>query len=59
LEININDYIKCSIIEIEIILWEGEKYFPFYFINFNKEDEPYFHIYFDDREKEIKKNFSS
>ena len=55
LEININDYIKCSKIEIEIILWEGEKYLPFDFINVNKEDEPYFHIYFDDSEKEIKK----
>ena len=56
LEININDYIKCSKIEIEIILWEGKKYPPFYFINVNKEDEPYFHFYFDDNEKEIKKH---
>ena len=54
LEININDYIKCSKIEIEIILWEGKKYLPFDFINVNKEDEPYFHVYFDDSEKEVK-----
>ena len=56
LEININDYIKCSKIEIEIILWEGKKYLPFDFINVNKEDESYFHFYFDDNEKEIKKH---
>ena len=56
LEININDYINCSKIEIEIILWEGKKYLPFNFINVNKEDEPYFHFYFDDNEKEIKKH---
>ena len=55
MEININDYIKCSKIEIEIILWEGKHYFPFSFINVNKEDEQYFHVYFDDSEKEAKK----
>ena len=54
-EININDYIKCSKIEIEIILWEGKKYFPFSFINISKEDEAYFHIYFNDSKEEIKK----
>jgi len=55
MKININDYIKRSKIEIEIILWKGKNYFPFDFINVNKEDEPYFHIYFDDSEKEVKK----
>ena len=55
LEININDYIKFSKIEIEIVLVEGPHYFSFKFINVNKEDEQYFHVYFDDSEKEIKK----
>jgi len=55
LEINRNDYIKCSKIEIEIILWEGKRDLPYSFINVNKEDEQYFHVYFDDNEKEIKK----
>ena len=55
LEININDYIKFSKIEIEINLQEGKHYFPFSFIKVNQEDEQYFHVYFDDSEKEIKK----
>jgi len=55
LEININDYIKFSKIEIEIVLIGGKYYFSFPFINVNKEDEQYFHVYFDDSEKEIKK----
>ena len=46
---------NCSKIEIEIILWEGKKYLPFDCINVNKEDEPYFHIYYDDNEIEINK----
>ena len=33
MEININDYIKRSKIEIEIILREGKNYLPFDFIN--------------------------
>ena len=53
-KININhkDYEKLSEIEIEIIPIENE-YGPF--ININKEDEIYYHIYFNDEKKEIKR----
>ena len=58
LKININDYKEYleiySPIEIEII--------PVFnkhgqFININKEDEKYFHIYFNGNKKEIKRNY--
>ena len=56
LDININDYIKFSqlysSIEIEIKITKGE-YGEF--INFEKEDKQYFHIYFNNYEKEIKR----
>ena len=58
LNININDYIYCSEtytkIELEII---PKKKIYGEFINiFNKDDESYFHIYFNDSKEEIKRN---
>ena len=46
LNININDYKECSIIELEII-FSGTKHGQF--INFDKSDEKYFHIYVDNK----------
>ena len=55
LNININDYYECSlIIEIEIKP-KKRKYGKF--INFHGENQKYYHIYFDDNKKEIKRNY--
>ena len=58
LKLNINDYkIFCelySTIEIEITPAKN-KYGKF--INFNKEDELYYHIYFNNDKEEIKRNY--
>ena len=58
INLNINDYKNYSeiysSIEIEIIpnnIEYGE------FININKEDESYYHIYFNNNKKEMKKNY--
>ena len=52
LEISIDNYKKFSQIEIEITP-EENKYGKF--ININKNEDIYFHIYFNDGTKEIKK----
>ena len=54
IEINIYDYKLYSEIEIEIRTDYGE-YGKF--INYKKEDEKYYHIYFDNNEEEIKRNY--
>ena len=52
---NLNDYIDYSDIEIELI---PARYKYGKFINIlKKEEEPYFHIYFDDRPNRIKRNY--
>ena len=52
LNISINDYKKFSQIEIELIPAENQ-YGEFIHIN-NKEDEKYYHIYFNNNTEEIK-----
>ena len=56
LNININNYKefseKFSLIELEIILFKN---IYEHFINIKEEDKKYFHIYFNDNKKEIKK----
>ena len=54
LNININDYRECSKIEIELKLVDRE-YDKF--INIPKKDKEYYHIYFDNSKKEIKRNY--
>ena len=56
LEISIDNYKKFSQIEIEITP-EENKYGKF--ININKNEDIYFHIYFNEGTKEIKKNYSN
>ena len=53
LNLNINDYEDLAKIEIEIKLAD-KKYGEF--INIPDEDKKYFHIYFDNSNKEIKRN---
>ena len=57
LEININDYIECSEIysNIEIEIIPKKKEYGI-FININKDEESYYHIYFNNNKNEIKKN---
>ena len=54
ININVEDYEKCSLIEIEIIPVKN-KYGLF--INIKKEEEKYYHIYFDNNKEEIKRNY--
>ena len=54
LNININDYRECSKIEIELKL-ANNKYDQF--INLPGKDKEYYHIYFDNSNEEIKKNY--
>ena len=54
LNISINDYKEYSEIEIELKLADG-KYGEF--ININKEDKEYYHIYFDNSNEEIKRRY--
>ena len=58
LNLNINDYKKyCEIyssIEIEIRAKNKEK---FKFINIKESEKKYYHIYFNDNEKEIKRDY--
>ena len=57
LNINIIDYKEYSEIEIELKL-DNDKYAKFStFINIFKKDKEYYHIYFDNSNKEIKKNY--
>ena len=53
IDININDYKVYSSIEIEIKVNKRDGKF----ININKEDEEYYHIYFDNNKEEIKNNY--
>ena len=54
LDINLNDYKEYLKIEIDlkIINNNNQK-----FINIQKEDEKYYHIYFDNKKEEIKRNY--
>ena len=54
INIKIKDYEESTLIEIEIIPVKN-KYGPF--INIKKEDEKYYHIYFDDNTEEIRRNY--
>ena len=54
LNININDYRECAKIEIELKLVEGE-YGKF--INIPKKDKEYYHIYFDNSNKDDKRRY--
>ena len=54
LNININDYKEYSEIEIELKLADG-KYEEF--INIPDEEKEYYHIYFDNSNEEIKRNY--
>ena len=54
LNININDYKECSSIIIELKR-VNNKYGQF--INYDKKDEKYYHIYFNNNEEEIKSNY--
>ena len=57
LNININDYKeyseKYSLIEVELRIVNNK---CGKFIKINKEDEKYYHIYFNNKEEEIKRN---
>ena len=55
LNIDINNFREYSEIEIEIIPFQNE-YENFININ-NKKDEKYYHIYFDDNKKDIKRTY--
>ena len=52
LNINIKDYIKFCVIEIEIILCGSGK-----FININENYKSYYHIYFNERKEETKNKY--
>ena len=54
LNININDYKECSKIEIELKLADRE-YGKF--INIPKKDKEYYHIYFDNSNKDAKRRY--
>ena len=54
LNINITDYKDYSNIEIEIIPKENLE--GVFIKNIKKDEEPYYHIYFNDNEKEVNKN---
>ena len=54
LNININDYREYSEVEIEL-KFVYNKYGKF--INISNEDKEYYHIYFDNSNKEIKRNY--
>ena len=58
ISVNTNDYKECSevysSIEIEIIPIANKLT---QFININKDDEKYYHIYFNDNNEEIKRNY--
>ena len=54
LNININDYMQCSKIEIELKI-ANNKYGEF--INIPKKEKEYYHIYFDNSKEEIKRNY--
>lgn len=57
LNITINDYKKYSEIEIEIILTRNKNV---RFINIpNKEEEKYYHIFFNDNKEEIKRTYTT
>ena len=61
IDININNYKefreKYSTIEIELIPIENEKYIKGKFINIKDEKQLFFHIYFNDNNEEIKRNY--
>ena len=54
LNLSANDYKKCCKIEIEII---PKKVEYCKFININKKDKLYYHIYFNDNKEEIKNKY--
>ena len=54
LNLNINDYKNYSLIEIELKLVDN-KYGKF--INISDEDKKYYHIYFNNSNEEIKRNY--
>ena len=54
IDININDYENYSKIEIEI---KPEYNINSRFININKGEEKYYHIFFNDNKEEIKRNY--
>ena len=54
LNININNYKECSKIEIELKLADNE-YDKF--INISDKEKEYYHIYFDNSNEEIKRNY--
>ena len=56
LEISLNDYKDYSLIELELMP-KAQKITSNFFINYNKKDEKYFHIYFNDQTKEIHRNY--
>ena len=56
LNININDYREFAKIEIELKLSYGI-YGKFKFINISKKEKEYYHIYFNNSNEEIKRNY--
>ena len=54
LDINLNDYKEYLQIEIDLKIINNNNQ---RFINIQKEDENYYHIYFDNNKEEIKRNF--
>ena len=56
INIGINDYKIFFKIELEIIPIDKNQD-KNYFININKKDKPYFHIYFNNDNNEIKKSY--
>ena len=55
LNININDYIECAKIEIELKLTDYK--YDGKFINIPDEENEYYHIYFDNSNEEIKRKY--
>lgn len=58
--ITLETYKNYKIVEIEIFVgktYKLDKDIRLYFIKYNERDEPYFHIYFDDKPEEVKRNY--
>ena len=57
LNLNINDYINCTSIELELKLVDKKRHEKEEFINISETEKKYFHIFFNNSTEEIKRNY--